>query len=513
MLVYWDRKQTLNPRVHLRSARGAGALDFLIASGEVESGVADALWPERDSENETSRTLRRLSLAVAHAFLASGPAPGIDLPFDLPPRVHVGIPEGYAYYCLYPETYASAAKVFVDVRGTVSIGVVGVRNIGSSLSAVVAAALERTGCRVSTWTVRPHGHPFDRRLSLTPELERTWREAPVDYWAIVDEGPGLSGSSITSVASYLSGLGIPDDRIAFFPSWEPSGDQFVSEAARRRWQRHAKYTGSWKAPFVAGDSLIELSAGAWRSHVFKSEDQWPAAQPQHERRKFLDGETKLWKFEGLGRFGKQKLERAESLWKVGFGPRPLGFDGGFLQMEWLPGPRASLSDAGDPDLVQTVGRYLGYLAHEWSVSDGASSDLLREMIRVNTGREWTQAIPAARSCVIDGRLMPHEWVRTPSGYRKTDCLHHHDDHFLAGPQGIGWDVAGASIEMALGAEATHTLARACGVPETDLAFWRTAYTAFRLGYCELAARALAGTPEETRFRSASARYGRALPRA
>jgi hypothetical protein len=389
--------------------------------------------------------------------------------------------------------------------------VIGIRNIGTSLSAVVAAALERVGCRVFTWTVRPHGHPFDRTLTLTPELERTWSGAPVDRWAIVDEGPGLSGSSITSVASCLSGLGIPDDRIAFFPSWEPSGEQFISEAARRRWERHRKFTASWNPP-LAASPCIELSAGMWRSRVFESEAEWPAAQPQHERRKLLDANRSiLWKFEGLGRFGKQKLERAESLWKAGFGPRPFGIANGFLMMEWLPGPRASPRDAHDPELLSSLARYLRYLGNEYATPkvQGAGCEALREMIGVNTGIHWTREVPTSKACAIDGRLIPHEWVRTRSGYRKTDCLHHGDDHFLPGPQGIGWDVAGASIEMGLAHEATAMISKACGVQDSELAFWRAAYSAYRLGYCELAIQALAGTPEAARFRRASVRYRQA----
>ena len=62
--------------------------------------------------------------------------------------------------------------------------------------------------------MRPTGHPYDRKLELTPELcdwVGTVRATP--GFLIVDEGPGISGSSFLAVAEALSQCGVEGRRI------------------------------------------------------------------------------------------------------------------------------------------------------------------------------------------------------------------------------------------------------------------------------------------------------------
>ncbi|MGE5487043.1 MAG: hypothetical protein ACM3ZB_04385 [bacterium] len=503
MLVYWDRRRAASTAAEFAALRGADALDVLIGLGEIEAGVADALFPERDGDCRPARELRRLSVEAARAWL-DGRAFAFEPPDGLPQAISLGIPEGYAYYGLYPEMYVEAAERFaaecLDGGESPSVGVVGIRGIGTSLSAVVTAALERAGCRVESWTVRPRGHPFARRVELDAPLEAAWRARADRWWAVVDEGPGLSGSSLTSVAAKLAELGASDARIVLFPSWETSGEQFVSADARRRWPRHRKYTGQFRAP-----EGLDISAGGWRRLLYPDGCEWPAVQPQHERRKYLagkPGERTLLKFAGLGRFGRAKLERAERLWRAGFGPRPLGFENGFLRMEWVEGrPARKIT----PVLLEIMARYLDFLRSEYQGGQGASSEELRAVIRVNTGREWMGEAPCGQPCRIDGRMLPHEWIETERGYIKADALDHHDGHFLPGCQPIAWDVAGAVVEFGLDAAAASRLAKACR-SGSGLSFYIAAYSAFRAGYATLAARALDGTPEAERFAALAGRY-------
>ncbi len=498
MLIYWDRKRTVDPRREFEQLRGADAIDILIGLAQLEAGVADAAWPERDGADNLSRELRCLMTQVARAWLAGAAVTPGPTPLNLPAQVELSVPEGYAYYGLYPETYAEAAMRFAAEARPDSVGVIGIRNIGTSLSAVVAAALERSGCQVSSWTVRPRGHPFARTLVLTPDLERAWASNATCWWAVVDEGPGLSGSSMTCAAQKLSEIGVPDDRIVLFPSWEPSGDEFVSDDARRRWKRHRKYTGQFKPP----DGLLDISAGEWRRLAYPNSDDWPAVQPHHERRKFLENGRILWKFAGLGRFGRARFERAERLWRAGFGPRPLGLENGFLRMEWLAGH--PVRKAGTA-LIETIVRYLTFMRDEFPGGEGASPNQLLEMIRVNTGREWEGGVPDCVPCGIDGRMLPHEWIQTPRGFVKTDALDHHDNHFLPGCQAIGWDVAGAAVEFGLDTASARRIAKSCGADAT-LTFFLRAYSAFRAGYASLARTAIAGTPDAERFASLESRY-------
>ena len=55
--------------------------------------------------------------------------------------------------------------------------VVGVRSIGTSLSAAVAAGLRASGSDVCRTTVRPAGDPFNRTVEPTAEQQRAWRAA------------------------------------------------------------------------------------------------------------------------------------------------------------------------------------------------------------------------------------------------------------------------------------------------------------------------------------------------
>ena len=53
-------------------------------------------------------------------------------------------------------------------------------------------------------------------------------------------------------------------------------------------------------------------------------------------------------------------------------------------------------------------------------------------------------------------MQPHEWIRTTSGWIKTDALDHHNDHLLPGNQDIAWDIAGAAVEFGLRPELSRT---------------------------------------------------------
>src|SRR5262245_6828355 len=320
--------------------------------------MLDALSPEYDSAGDTARSLRCSSFAFGHLFYHSWQRNFDDIPcwvkklegtfrtlvqLVLPDSVAVSAPEGYAYYGLYPETYLmAAAKYFAEMRPRKAV-CIGVRSIGTSLSAVVGATLRELGVKVCSYTVRPRGHPFERKLRLAAELEETWRLLGGADFLIVDEGPGLSGSSLACVAQKLSELGVPDDRIILFPSWTPDGSQFLSAAARDRWRKHRKYTASFQKTWIDSGrftaslpdgELHDLSGGQWRALFYRSEREYPAVQPQHERQKYLwrpaASAQAFWlKFAGLGRYGAAKLARAEELAAAGFGPRPLGLVHGF----------------------------------------------------------------------------------------------------------------------------------------------------------------------------------------
>ena len=470
MIVYADREETVDTQALLRRIRNTkDPQERFILEGQFEAGAIDALCPEFDDD---------ISLCGVR----------------LPDRITVRVPEGYAFYSLYPELYREAAMRFVQEHSPGMCVVVGIRSIGAGLSVIVAEAVHAS----LRFTVRPRGHPFHRELRLTEALEqRLRRYADKAWFLIVDEGPGLSGSSFMSVAAKLEQLGVPHERIVLFPAHDPDPDCFVSDHARANWRRYPSYVEPFVADRFVPAGARDISGGAWRELA----GIWPAVQPQHERRKYLH-EGRVWKFAGLGQFGRSKLERAKRLEQ--FCPRAYVLSNGFLVSDWVNGRQAALSDA----LLDTMARYLALLRAEFPVNSAIPVKALEEMIAANTGVE-ARAPEDGQLVAIDGRMLPHEWLETADGFIKTDALDHHEDHFFPGCQDIAWDIAGAAVEWGFPVE---TLADRYLRLQPDpglrarLPFYVMAYKAYRLGYCQLAIDTLGDDADGRRFRTLIERY-------
>jgi hypothetical protein len=537
------------------------AVELLVAVGDLETAVVDAICDEADRETPLTRALRRTAVRAAgivaatwdgraaaaerarQAALASLDA--LDLR-ALPALVRPRVPEGYVYYSLPPELYLEAARRFaLEVRPTPCV-CVGLRSIGASLSAVVAAAVAGAGCPTRSYTVRPRGEPFEREISLAPELEAELRRACAGaYVVVVDEGPGLSGSSFTGAARRLAQLGGGERGIVLFPSWQPDPARFVSTAARAEWGRYRSVVASFDEVWVhtgrlardfGARSLVDLSGGRWRSLAYEDVAAHPAVHPHHERRKYLarggpDG-ARLLKFSGLGRYGRKALARAESLAAAGYGPRPYRVRHGFLEMDLVPGRPLTRADAARRGFLEHAAGYLGFLAHADARPEIVRFDDLVEMVRENAGealgpRAEAEAarlasgsealVRSGRAVAIDGRMLPHEWLLAGDGrYVKTDGVDHHDDHYFPGRQDVAWDVAGTVVEFDLEGSAERAFVDACRARTGDarlpdrLPFYRAAYLAYRLGYCTQAEHSVDTTEERERFRALRERYSTGL---
>jgi len=468
VIVYADRKRRVTTRIPGSDWHGT-----LIRFGEVEAALADLLCPDFDEPHPLLERLRSIAIRIGGGDMHAV----ADIP-PLPADVCVSVPEGYAYYAVYPEDYGKAALRFCREHRPRKAVVIGIRSIGTSLSAVVAATLQKAGCAVKSFTVRPRGHPFNRELSL-----RGFEWDEDSFFLVVDEGPGISGSSFACVAEYLSNRGIPDGRIVLFPSWETDGTNLLSDRARKRWTRHSKYTEA-RGP-LSGSR--ELSAGKWR----ELSDAAPPVHPQHERRKYLrDG--RLYKFEGLSHYGAEKAQRAQVLADAGFSARPLAMEDGYLVSEWVDGRPATAADA--TNAAGWVARYLEFLQLHFLSDRPVPYQENIEMMRVNVeegvGSEWAGRLDVfdelrpllcdRPTIAIDARMLPHELLLTAAGYVKTDTLDHHDDHFFPGCQDIAWDAASACVEFGISEDQDL-------VPEECLTFYKVAYLSYRLGYCTVAA--------------------------
>jgi len=576
LLIYREDDRRINTRDALALVTLAAAADpiepdaalsLFVDVAELEAGITDAISPGRETLDPLASEMRNATLAAAHIWyrltengdrvskeerwlsenggrMSEGEEPASILSqvlervsrYTLPDTVPVRVSEGFAYYALFPETYAASARRFWNASHPPRATVIGIRSIGTSLSAIVVEVLRARGCETWSCTVRPQGHPFERRLALADDVEAAWRAeaARGAVFAVVDEGPGLSGSSFSSVAHAIGALGVSADRIVLFPSWDPGPERLKSDAAQGTWRMHTRWCTDARDAGVTPEALfspaapvVELSAGAWRSTFLCNRHVWPAVQPQHERWKVaVPSEQRLLRFAGLGRYGEAARDRAERLHDLGLGPRPGRLQHGFLELPLVPGhPLTACRDEMD---ATEVGRYIGTIARAFPASAPADTSTLEHMIDTNVRHliDVSSADRIRRVCrnvprdlpagFIDGRMLAHEWIRTGGGLVKVDALDHHRDHFFPGPQSAAWDLAGAAVEMRLhdkdSAAMLAEYERASGDRRARhaLPFYTLAYTAFRAGYTAVAAETLAGTDEGERFVRARAHYVSAL---
>jgi hypothetical protein len=253
-------------------------------------------------------------------------------------------------------------------------------------------------------------------------------------------------------------------------------------------------------------------------------------QPEHERRKYFDPEKRaLHRFVGLGRHGRVRRARAEALAHAGFGAAPLGLAHGLLALPLWPG-RPGSPGAADGLLLETIARYLAFVRRRFACSEEPTA--LDELVATNVpallGEDGARALgPIERAlarpgpaAVLDGRMLAHEWLSTPTGWRKVDALEHGDDHFYPGrPQDPVWDLAAAIVELRLDGQAAAELTRSYAQKSGDrraarrLPALTVAYLAFRGGYATVAAERLRGTADGDRFTRERGRYLAGLRRA
>lgn len=575
MVVFGDRPQTVSARSKLASIReclrasaSLGGIErhqllvaALIEAGELSQGLLDSEFEvrgRRDARSPlgdasmaaTAMLARSVALSWASAFARAGDPVAMEEALaelethPWPESVTVRQPEGFAHYAVYPESFLEAAR---PLRGSAEFEVIGIRSIGTSLAAAVAAALDAP----PPVTVRPVGHPFQRELNVDDSLADEIRGKRSRSFVVVDEGPGLSGSSFAAVSRALTRLGVPEDRVRFVPSHaNPPGPQASAET-RAIWARHprhpaasdealldgprdARRLGRWVSDLVGLTlrPLRDVSGGAWRGVRYASQTEWPPVVAWQERRKFLaDTESGTWllKFAGLGRLGLRRAERAADLATAGFAPESAGWRHGFLVERWRE-DAAPLTpeDIRSETFRRHLGRYLGFRAAAFPAGPGRGASLaqLREMALSNTAealgeavaRELAARMPSperlarqARPVETDNRLLAWEWLRLGEGFLKTDGVDHHDGHDLIGCQDIAWDIAAAAAEFSLGPRELESLMELVEQGNSSMVvselvdFLRPVYVGFMLGYWS-ASWSTGDGEDEQRARTMSSRY-------
>ncbi len=546
MLVYGDPKfhsslhilcrqlRALAQRAATHDASVDSLRSLLVACGQVEQGAHDALEKVHGARGALQQIapLHRATAHAADAFYAAAYPQPVDLPApiveisaalaglvneieaayhlpDLP--LAVKLPEGFSFHALYPEQYLVAASCWLAdhaARYPRRATVVGIRSIGTSLAAVVSAVLRAGGWDVQSLTVRPAGHPYARAVDLG-----AFAPNPDSLGLVVDEGPGISGSSMAATAEALVRGGLPRAAIAFFPGHANIfGGRPLTEALT---EALAEALAALLPQRVV--QIDNYSGGVWRGHVYADYSEWPAIPNFFERTKYCctleSGERVLFKYLGFGSMSPDLVDTAEAAQGLlqaraasGIGPAPLCSAFGFVALPWVEGVPLTL-DSAPANIAQAIGAYIARTAGP-PLSDGELQRAiarLTEMLYINTREALgEQAADLTRyrgptgqrlppSCG-DGRMQPHEWIRTPdSSLVKVDGVGHDCEQTLVGSQPIAWDLAGAIVEWRMDATAAEHLlcafyaAGGGAIDAGDLQFYRLAYAAFRAGQCALAA--------------------------
>jgi hypothetical protein len=543
---------------------------LLIQAGQLEQGCMDYLSTlDGRASAEVISNLQRVTDLAAEAFYTRFARREISDPAELLATMRkalgrvtgfpdvclvVKVPEGFQSYALYPEAYIVSARRWIRKHQAAApkrATVIGIRSIGTTLSAVIAVALRSMGWQTERCSVRPTGNPFHRTTSLDHHLNhRSWV-------IIADEGPGLSGSSMASAATAVVEAGGDAQRLSFFPGHAGEPGAKATPEVRCWWETIPRFVTSQRSLRWDGNSLRQcladksmngpaqfedMSDGAWRAKVYPDESCWPPSTRPFGSIKVRcsdsNGRSVIWNFVGLGPWidhqadgSSQALTQSLDRAKQGWSPVPLGTSHGYLALPWIPGAPLRPSDARDPKIIENIGRYVVQVGRPPMHSDEhfAATERLAQMLYWNTKeaignmaaehtRKFFAQAQSLRDCPCygDGRMAPHKWLRTGDGrIWKTDSFGHYADHTVIGKQPLLWDVAGTLIEWKLDARSAARLVAIIEqagvmVDEEVLKFYCLAYAAFKLGQMMLCEETESEPGEKARIAGARAEYQHAL---
>ncbi|MDB4987498.1 MAG: uncharacterized protein JWN04_2676 [Myxococcaceae bacterium] len=564
MIVYGDRERTVALDSELTSlvmrmegARSRASFDrhaalaaLAIDVGSVVQGLLDREFVRDGVDDLTAcqRACAQASSSAARAFVhcLSGREPRWEelalalqqlRTFAAHGTLALRDPEGYAFYALYPELYIHAARQ-LQLDRACDVQVIGIRSIGCSLAPLVAAAL---GSARDACTVRPTGHPFARELRIGAELEAALlRARSKTVFAVVDEGPGMSGSSFDAVLRYLTAREVGREQIVLFPSHPGQPGPVCSAPARERYLQTERALVTFDSYFDGTSprrtlsrwferelerpirACEDLSAGRWRAHRAFDPGGLPASYAREERRKYLltnDQGAWLMKYTGLGGSAPMLSERARILSEAGFTPRWLGARHGFTltQFEQAAQP---LEHVERQCVIERLAAYLTFLTKTFprAASCGAGPSSLAELIVHNAGEllgsehalvaaSLREQVPGLcethRVTATDNKLEAYEWLCTSDGrLLKCDAEDHCAGHDCIGCQDPAWDLAGACVELALTPSELEQVQRQLWdgaryrANHAKLRFYRLAYAAFRAGRAHYGVDSLRGWAED-----------------
>ncbi len=506
MLLYAKQSFRASPRQLARSLRNriaeqplpnlAEARQWLIALGQIEQAVLDSGLSNGGQASAATLMAADLFLEVRSGSSSGTRAAVTELVRKLSilesglvdQELEFRIPEGFAWYALYPDSYAQTSERW-SLRfepAEIDVCVIGLRSIGTTLAAVVAQALRRRGFRIANClTLRPSGVSPFRYVDFHGF-------SPASQNIIVDEGPGVSGASMVAVARALRDAGARPDSIHFFAGHAYGPGPAVGPEAKTWWQGDRIWTTSLDDTFLGGKLLPDALASAVEEYTGEraagpaqplGTQGWQAlaglrALPRavapiiETPKKFVrlrSGRNVVLKFAGMDLTSQQFWESQANAHLVTdrAAVSPLGRHQGWLVLPWIDGERLSAADAHSQFITEYLGPWIAAVSTRKLHPDEIRAGIRRVADALSAWATRQEAFPvssiervaeqvigevgtASQPCYGDGRLAPHEWIREPSGtIRKIDSGRHDRDHTWVGPQPIVWDLVGAEVEWGL----------------------------------------------------------------
>ena len=397
------------------------------------------------------------------------------------------------------------------------------------------------GFDARTITLRPTGHPFARRAQLAAS------ELGGARWAlVVDEGPGLSGSSMAAVAEALiARRAYRAARSALVPGHDGLPGPAASPEIRAFWSSTPRYAvplarvrlcgrsvpetlagvlPELYGPAASVESIEDLSCGAWRGAVYAERAQWPAVCTAFERTKLRcttrGGARYLFKFAGLGANWHGELAVCEAHAAVikqraelGGCPRPIADAHGFVATRWVDGTPLGV-DAANAALPAQLGRYVAQSAGPRLTEEEHASavERLENVLSANAGEALgTAAGRRVRELFVRGvratakrrtaarirrrspraaRVAAHAGGRVDQGRQHRACRRPHDRRQAI--DRVGHRRRRGRVEAAAGGRSSACLVayRAAGgeaISPSQMTAYRLAYAAFRAGQFQLCA--------------------------
>ena len=546
--------------------------ELVVACGQVEQAGHDALAGKRDHRaHPFVARLHAMTDQAARAFhslwVRGAPLDGTTrwqapktyvhaLKRDIVARPEsvravLKVPEGFAYYGLFPEQYCAAAWAWIakwrpKVRGTVLV--IGVRSVGTTLSAIVSAALESAGMAAERITVRPLGPSFARELTLEPTVIKDVAAA-----IVVDEGPGLSGSSMAAVGTALERAGLPRHSIAFICGHDRGPGPKATTETRAFWKTVPSFSMPVASPIFGGrslhnhlaDELTKLLGSSveplpeddWRKLAYVDTRDWPPSPNQLLAPRFrvrtptgvialefggtatIDGRT----------MASQAIAQYEQRTFAGYAPAPIGIVSGYVARHWLEGVALRSRDI-EPGLLVSLAHYVTAMAGapldtatlaaaqlaraSWAYDNLAEalgeSAAQRAAAYVEAGSvlplSWTRA-------AFEYDLAPQHWMRTRDGaIAKIGGPGHAHGSTVVGIQPVLWDVVSLLIEWNLGRADARAVVGAierelgASLPRPALRAFMLSYIAFKIGELNLGREGALDAAEAERYATAIASY-------